>query len=754
MTDNPAGKNTAQQVELAIKKLDSLAILSQVGATFLEKINDYSLSPQRLFELVLCDPALTCKVLALSRDKKRGVDAGNVTVTTALDDVSLRKLRDAFFGMNIYDYAEASQQRIDMRKEMTTYAIAVATACQLISNDINPAEDHEPAYIAGLLVNIGNFAIDDAMPRSFSAMVNQAKSERKSIAQVQKNFIGTDYTIIGKRFAKNINLPENITNAIWLSRSNTAAIADSIENADLAPIVQLAEFLVRQCGIGDCGSYDLPSSPANVVKRLAITGENLQRIRKILPEKVDERIQLAGLDSAGIKSNYGKVVHFAAAQMANDNSRMVTENQRLNTSVGHFDFVTDLIAEVKNAADTTEIAETIAAKWQKFYQTGSVCVYFQPAPETDFVEAAIAENDGNVHTVIIEKPLDQQIIPAAVQNKFDVLASDQCDPWLLNEMASDLVFEQLRLVPVINNNNAVGAIIFELRQPVPTETLVENLKPISQMIATTLQMSLNCRQQRALAEKFVELLAEAPAEAVPEQEIQTPEIEKQQPIIEDTYEILTELAAGAAHELNNPLSVIAGRSQILTQRQTDQSDIEALEEITKNAELASGIIDDLMRFANPEKPQPQICQTSIIIEEAAELCKAELKNEDINIKSQIEQNAEKLFADSPQVVSALANILKNSVEAYGREQGEIRLSAKRVDDMVEINIADDGAGMDEKTVEKAAYPFFSKLSAGRKRGMGLAFAKRYAQLNNGKLQIQSTPDNGTSVTITLPVTSA
>ncbi len=67
-----------------------------------------------------------------------------------------------------------------------------------------------------------------------------------------------------------------------------------------------------------------------------------------------------------------------------------------------------------------------------------------------------------------------------------------------------------------------------------------------------------------------------------------------------------------------------------------------------------------------------------------------------------------------------------------------------------LQVRDLGCGMDTDTLRKATHPFFSAKPAGRKRGMGLAYAARLIQLNRGTLALASTPHQGTTATVTLP----
>ena len=104
---------------------------------------------------------------------------------------------------------------------------------------------------------------------------------------------------------------------------------------------------------------------------------------------------------------------------------------------------------------------------------------------------------------------------------------------------------------------------------------------------------------------------------------------------EDDAEALAEMAAGAAHELNNPLSVISGRAQLLAGTETDPDKKRILEQIQQNAGELSAIIDDLMSYANPEQPRPTETAVRQIINEAVDLTSQKKKLSRLDIKIDI-----------------------------------------------------------------------------------------------------------------------
>jgi signal transduction histidine kinase len=258
------------------------------------------------------------------------------------------------------------------------------------------------------------------------------------------------------------------------------------------------------------------------------------------------------------------------------------------------------------------------------------------------------------------------------------------------------------------------------------------------------------QRQQHFAERFARLISKPRDTAGPPGKHE--EAPAQTARAEDSLNALAEMAAGAAHELNNPLAVISGRAQFLAEAQTDPETKEILKQICENAREASGIIEDLMSFAEP--PQPRATRTDVkkMLDEAVQLASRKMNMEDIDVQIEIAGDIENVLVDSAQIVSAIANVISNAVESYGDQAGPVRITADADEsgDPVKLAIKDLGCGMDTVTLKKVTQPFFSAKPAGRNRGMGLAYAARFIQLNRGTLNIESEPGSGTTATVCLP----
>jgi len=750
MPDEPANTTVPQQIELAISGLDSLLTLPCVAAQFFPRLLQGQFSPSVVADIIESDPALTARILSLIEQRGVSLPDGRFSLRQALDKLPAHDVRDAVLSIKVLgafspDDSSAGE-RITAKQGLLLHSLAVACCAKDIAEIASPQMDSQLAYCAGLLHDIGKLALEETMPKSFARMVEEAKSTKQCSRVIEQKHLGTDHTIIGKHLAQKWRLPNLIVLAIWLHHSQTVTISEDMPEARIAAVVQLADSIAHQSGIGSSGSFDLPEPAEPIAQWLAISPEQLQQILRKLPETVGQKTKVLGLDSPKAGANYCEIVHTAAAQLARQHTELSGENRRLQSDSSHLDFITDFLLGINPISGAADIAENFAARWQKFYQTGMVCLYLVPLAGSQRLEAVVVEKLLQSRMICLNAPAETSVIPKTIANNFAILNAYDYIDWLFEQLDVDFDVNRTKLMPLLSGRKAVGAIAFELHYPGDVELFEEKFRTSASIAGAVLGMALAQQRQQHFAERFAPLIC-VPAERGPSKPKNT---QTRAAPAENSLNALAEIAAGAAHELNNPLSVISGRAQLLAEAESDREKKRILEQIYENAREASAIIEDLMSFAEP--PQPRAAQTDVkqILDEAIQLARQKIEHIDVQIA--VAEDVESVFVDSAQVVSAIANVISNAAESYGDKPGPIKITADAGEsgDSVKLQISDVGCGMDAQTVQKATQPFFSVKAAGRKRGMGLAYVVRFIQLNKGSLSIVSEPDSGTTVTICLP----
>jgi signal transduction histidine kinase len=217
----------------------------------------------------------------------------------------------------------------------------------------------------------------------------------------------------------------------------------------------------------------------------------------------------------------------------------------------------------------------------------------------------------------------------------------------------------------------------------------------------------------------------------------------------EKLEALAEFAAGAGHEMNNPLAVICGRAQLLLRDETDPERRRELAIIYAQAMRVHEMIADLMLFARP--PQPQLAEVDVghVCRGVLEELGADAASREIRLSAQIDEPC-LVMADATQLAVALRAVLDNALEAVAR-QGQVSLSCRNLQDdgLVEIAIRDDGPGIAAEVRRHLFDPYFSGRSAGRGLGLGLSKCWRIITNHGGRIDVESKPGHGATFRIVL-----
>lgn len=226
---------------------------------------------------------------------------------------------------------------------------------------------------------------------------------------------------------------------------------------------------------------------------------------------------------------------------------------------------------------------------------------------------------------------------------------------------------------------------------------------------------------------------------------------------------LGRLAAGLAHEINNPLSSVAGFAEALQRR----ADAERLHELEKLQDLpeylgfiqqevgrASAIVKRLLDFARQREPTFESLNLVALIRDTVALVtrQAVVTNKRINIE--LPATLPAVQADHQMLQQAILNLLTNALDAI-EEEGLVRITARSAASDVELLVHDNGSGIPPEHLAKIFDPFFTTKEVGRGTGLGLAICQGIVEQHGGSIEVKSDGEGkGTTVTIRLPAASA
>ncbi len=221
---------------------------------------------------------------------------------------------------------------------------------------------------------------------------------------------------------------------------------------------------------------------------------------------------------------------------------------------------------------------------------------------------------------------------------------------------------------------------------------------------------------------------------------------------------LGELAAGIAHELNQPLQGIRGYAQelqtLLPDPNSKPEELQgSLKEIVSNVDKMASIIDYLRTFTRKSVEKHEFADVHFIIEEALKMLSRQFTSRGIQVDRRFAGDLPKVYANPLQIEQVLINLATNArdaIEATGRGTGKVSITTKSKAGFVEIEFRDDGVGMNERTKAKAFNPFFTTKEVGRGMGLGLSLSYGMISKLHGSIVVESELGKGTAFLVRLP----
>jgi len=233
---------------------------------------------------------------------------------------------------------------------------------------------------------------------------------------------------------------------------------------------------------------------------------------------------------------------------------------------------------------------------------------------------------------------------------------------------------------------------------------------------------------------------------------------EQQIIATERLASLGTLAAGVAHEINNPLAIIkesVGWMKLILNKEElakmprKQDFSNALGKIENAIERARRITHQLLGSVKETDSALAEIKINELTDEAVDLIKKEAKNKDIEITQEIDPSAATIWSDPYKLRQVLINLITNAVHATGTG-GKISIILENTGDDVALTVRDTGQGIPKENLKKIFEPFFSTKPPGEGTGLGLFVCRSIIEKLGGKMEVESPLGRGTSFCIRLP----
>ncbi|MFW5735334.1 MAG: sensor histidine kinase, partial [Oceanidesulfovibrio sp.] len=201
------------------------------------------------------------------------------------------------------------------------------------------------------------------------------------------------------------------------------------------------------------------------------------------------------------------------------------------------------------------------------------------------------------------------------------------------------------------------------------------------------------------------------------------------------------LAAGLAHEINNPLGIIHCYAELLMASAANEQQQADAQIILDHTHKAQNVLQDLLNFARSRKPGLGPCQPALVARESAEVFSVQAEKMGVSLRTDVETDMPALRVDPQALEQIFSNLILNALDAVsGMERaGEITVSAGQDDQGVYVSVADNGPGIPDEIVDRIFDPFFTTKEVGKGTGLGLAVVYGLAQELGGEVRVESRP---------------
>ena len=750
-------------IDLVLQQIDGLPTLSSIAVRVMSLSEAENADLREIARVVESDPALSSRMLALCRRADRAVANRITTIDRAIVMLGMEAVRSALLSVEVHAALEAAPGERALppgaglnRPELWRHCLAVACACELI------AERHrgvmgmwrpQEAFLAGLLHDLGKLALDRVLPRAYARVVEIVDSRPADIAEVERKVLGIDHHIAGKRLAEHWRLPHALIDVMWL-HNQPARMLPKAPHRPLIGLVTIADALVRRMHLGWSGAHGpIPDLDA-LFTEFGFEPRCIPQIERALQRQVAQRTADLGIgepDEPGVLLDCIRRANQRLGQLSGHlahRAAVAAASNRALSAIAEFHAQLDSRRTLPDAQSGV-IRSAVDALGPAFY---AVLVQTRSGAPWSVLRVD-AQGRSSTHWVL-ESPPGQRDL------------SELCDPmsrgldegpvltWLAAQLDQPSESTRIRMLPLIGGQG-LSALMLHDRADVQT-TIGE---PGMAALARAWGAALAAASQHEGARRLGEQLSEANRELTA----------AQSDLIEArSMARLGELAKGAAHEMNNPLTVISGQGQLLARSSREQNVRVASQKIVEASEKLTELITSLHLFAEPPTLRFEALDLLALLQQAAKDARdravgpvggrtvgnsasgadgvATLRP----VRVSIDEPIPSIRVDRDLMTQAITELVLNSLQASPKEKVQVRAHIDPFDDRLLISVTDDGTGMSEHALRHAFDPFFSELPAGRRSGLGLTRARRFVELHGGELTIESEPAKGCCARVALP----
>ncbi len=753
---------------MILEQVESLPTLSPVAARLLRVASGDDADLGDISRLIESDPPLSARILGMCRRSDRGLGDRITTVKRAVSMLGLDAVRACVLSVSIYDlmsnasrpgnqidepvsHDPAAPSAVFDRVGFWKHSLAVACACECLAKELSGSRvAPEEAFLAGLVHDLGKLVLELILPRSYARVLALAERRQSDSAPIERAVLGLDHHAAGRRIAEHWRLPESLQEVMWFHSQPLASLPET-PNRQLISLVSLGKSICRNLHLGWSGDFGAISDPSPLCTGVGLEPGVAMSLAEPLARSFAERCEMLGLDQTPGAAVLLDAVMSANRQLARLTSSLQARSKLAQTQSKVLEAVHAFHSGELPGRGVVETLGAVAESAAHLLGNGYYALLFQHAPSSaagssesssawQFYQFTTSSGTGVSGRVVrarsIEPPPSRELGGRSLAALCDPgqmsMAAAGILPWLSDEVIDATDIRRVKILSLNvgsdqrgGRDTAPGAALLhdrDLGEFTPVETV---LGPLLATWAAAIRASAAHEDGRRLSQRLAEVgrsLAEAQSRLTETESLAR----------------LGEMTAGAAHEMNNPLAVISGRSQLLVSHLDASEERESAIAIARAAQDLSDLITSLNLIADPPPVRLQPTELSALVNETLRLASARLHRE-ARVDVHLAADLPRALIDRELVAPALAELVVNAVEAAPEQIVTLRVQTDALDDRLILRVEDKGPGLSARVRQHAFDPFFSEKPAGRQRGLGLTRARRLVQAHGGQIELLPGP---------------
>lgn len=753
--DDKAGSSTGEERSLRaiLQQIEALPSLPAVANTIFEQVLNQDFEHSRLARVIETDPGLTVKILDYSNRAIYAARGEVNQVEQGLNRLGSRVVRALLLSVLIKDSLIWGDKAAETTQAgLWKHSLATAVYASLIAAKSFPVLADE-AFAAGVMHDIGRIFLQLYVSDEYAQVTTHKEELFESTLEAEQAVFKTDHTAVGRWIAQKWKLSAAMADVIWLHHQSAPALGVMKENSSLVAIVALANLLAHATLMDEPRAMVREHQrQSGLVAMLGLTDRDLLAIQAAFAPAFAERAEPFDLEGDQVE------LFLSSLQKANQHLlRMSLDLDQINTRLEDANRFTALGSMVglkmSKARVPGDVFESIAScMLESAGIRGGFVYWILPGDRT--MQGLIWNGSGNQRPVSYAldgdglpdlhggTPLPETIKSIVLSHRQRYGGASLMD-WELR-LKQFFVVSGYYIFPLVGSDFSGEMCILRSQSRPPKMTPQEYMgySQVTCVASATLDRVRLFDNLQIRADELSHALWKN--QQINLQLLQT-----------ERLAAVGQLAAGAAHEINNPLAIISARTQLLENREMDEKKRRDLRQISQQIERISSILQSLMGFARPNAPQVGKVDLNALLAKICGLVESIFHTHRIPIVQQLDPNLPFILADSNQLEQVFLNLFINAQHAMEKDGGVLSVVSSFMPDKkrVAVSVRDTGTGIAPENLSRIFDPFFSTKAEGKGTGLGLSTAYGIITNHYGEIKVASELGKGTEMIVILPVST-